>query len=87
MLDVPEMPEVLRRVLLCMLEAVEGRLCLLKVLEVVRCMLLCMLQDLESGLSFGVFEISIVAATLKIFTPSNYRKPLPPNERVHPHGD
>ena len=36
------MPEVIRCVLLCMLEAVEGELCLLEELDVMRCMLLCM---------------------------------------------
>ena len=30
-------------------------------LEAMRCMLLCMLDAVESGLSFGGFEISIVA--------------------------
>ena len=37
-----------------MLEAVEGRLCSLEVLEGMRCMLLHMLDAVESGLSFGV---------------------------------
>jgi len=36
-------PEVMRRVLLCMLEV-------LKVLEVMRCVLLCMLKAVEGGL-------------------------------------
>ena len=39
-----DVPEVIRLVLLCMLEAVESQLCLLEVLEVLetmRCMLLC----------------------------------------------
>ena len=38
---------------LCMLEAVEGELCLqevLKVLEVMRCVLFCMLEAVEGGL-------------------------------------
>ena len=39
--------EVIRCVLLCMLEAVEGRLCLL---EVMRRVLLCMLEAAEGGL-------------------------------------
>ena len=43
------MPEVMRRVLRRMLEAVEGELCLLEVLEVsevMRCVLLCSLEVL-----------------------------------------
>src|SRR5436190_95988 len=42
-----EVPVVIRCVLLCMLEAVKGALCLLKVFEVpevIRCVLLCMLE-------------------------------------------
>ncbi len=39
-----EMPKAMRRVLLCMLEAMEGGLCLLEVLEMTRCVLLCMLR-------------------------------------------
>ena len=44
--------EVMRRVLVCMLEAVEGELCLLEVLEVnaMRCALLCRLEAREGGL-------------------------------------
>ena len=38
-----EMLEGMRRVLLCMLEAVEGEICLLEVLEAMQCVLLCML--------------------------------------------
>jgi len=46
-------------VLLCMLEAVEGRLCLLEVLEAMRRVLLCMLEDVEGGLCFReVSEVS-----------------------------
>jgi len=37
-------PEVIRCVLLCMLEAVEGRLRLLEVPEVMRSVLLCLLE-------------------------------------------
>ena len=38
MLDVLDVPEVIRRVLLCMLEAAEGALCSLEVLDVrMRC--------------------------------------------------
>jgi len=40
-IDAPDAPEVMRCVLLCMLEAVDGRLCSL---EVMRCMLLRMLD-------------------------------------------
>ena len=45
--------EVMHRVLLCMLEAVEGELCLLELLEVpevMRCVLLCILEDVEGRL-------------------------------------
>ncbi len=58
------MLEVMRRVLLCMLEDVEGELCLLTVLEVMRCMLLWMLDAVEDGLSFGVskFDFSLQSA-------------------------
>ena len=51
-----EVLEVMRCVLLCMLEAVEGVLCSLKLLEVLevpevmRCVLLCMLEAVEGGL-------------------------------------
>ena len=37
-----EMLEGMGRVLRCMLEAVEGELCLLEVPEVMRCLLLCL---------------------------------------------
>ena len=52
-LHAPEMLEGMRRVQLCMLEAVEGELCLLEVPEVIRCVLeavegaLCLLEVLE----------------------------------------
>ena len=49
-----EVPEVMRCVLLCMLEAVEGGLCLLEILEapkVMCCVLFCMLDAVEGGLS------------------------------------
>ena len=42
------MLEVIRCVLLCMSEGVEGRLCSLEVLEVIRCVLLCMLEGVEA---------------------------------------
>ena len=41
--------EGMRRVLLGMLEAAEGDLCLLELLDVMRCMLLCMLGAVEGG--------------------------------------
>ena len=59
LLDVLDVPEVMRCVLLCMLEAVEGRLCLLEVLampdvldapDVTRGVLLCMFEAVEGGL-------------------------------------
>ena len=40
-----------RRVLLCMLDAVEGGLCLLELLEVMRFVLLCVLEAVEGELS------------------------------------
>ncbi len=55
------MPEVMRCVLLCMLGAVEGTLCLmevsevsevlqvLQVSEVIRCVLLCTLEAVDGG--------------------------------------
>ncbi len=52
-----EMLEGMRRVLLCVLEVVEGEFCLLEVLEVtevMRCVLLSMLEaGGEGGLRFG----------------------------------
>ncbi len=64
-----EVLEALRCAPLCILEAVEGGLCLLEVfevlkmfemlevlemLEVIRCVLLCMLEAAERGFSFGI---------------------------------
>jgi hypothetical protein len=49
-LEVLEVPEVMRCTLLSMLEIVEGGLCVLEVLEVTRCVLLCMLEAVEVGL-------------------------------------
>jgi len=43
LLEVSEVLRVIRCVLLCMLEGLEGELCLLEVLEVIRCVLLCSL--------------------------------------------
>ena len=45
-----EVPEVIRCVLLCILEAVEGELCLLEELEATLCMLLCMPEVVEGRL-------------------------------------
>ena len=52
------------RCVLCMLEAVEGDLCLLEVPEVMRCMLLCMLDAVKGGLSFGVSKFPFVTVFL-----------------------
>ena len=49
--EVLKVAEVMHRVLLCMLEAVDGELCLLEVLESIRCM---RLSTLEGRLCFGV---------------------------------
>ena len=47
MLYALELLKGMRRVLLCMLEAVEGELCLLSVPAAMHCMLLCLLEVLE----------------------------------------
>src|SRR5437762_2264797 len=53
--------------LLCMLEAVEGELCLLKVLEVMRCVLLCMLEAVEGGLCLlEVLEVLEVMCLVQV---------------------
>ena len=49
MLEVLDVLNVMRRVLICMLEAAEGELCLLGVLEVIRCMLLRSMLDAVEG--------------------------------------
>ena len=52
-LVVPEVPDVMRCVLLCILEAVEGGLCLLNVREApepIRCVLLCMPEAVKVGI-------------------------------------
>ena len=57
-----ELLEVMRFVLICILEAAEESLYLLDMLdvpEVMRSMLLCMLEAVEGGFSFGGFEIPI----------------------------
>lgn len=36
-----------RHVLLCLLEAVEGKICLLEIVEVMCCVLICMLEAIE----------------------------------------
>jgi len=65
-----EVMVAMRRALLCILEAAEGRLCLLEVPEVMRCVVLCMLEvmrcvllrkPVEGAHQFSGFEISIVA--------------------------
>ena len=48
-LEVLEVQEGMRRVLLCVLEAVEGELCLLEVPEVMRRVLLCVLEAVVGG--------------------------------------
>ncbi len=52
LLEVLEVPEVMRRVLLCMLEVLKGGLCLLIVPDVirVRCVLLSTLEAVDGGL-------------------------------------
>jgi len=45
-----EVPDAMRGVLLCMLEAVEGELCWLEVPEMIRRVLLCMLEAVEGAL-------------------------------------
>ena len=53
MLGALEMLDVMHRVLLCMLEAVEGELCLLEVPEVMHALYaLCMLEAVEGRLCF-----------------------------------
>jgi len=63
----------MRRVLLCVIEAVEGELCLLDVLEVkeaTRCMLLCMLEAVEGGLclleTLEVLEVLEVLEAMRL---------------------
>ncbi len=63
LLEVLELPEVMRCALLRMLEVVEGVLYLLEVPETL-CMLLCMLEAVEGGLclldaldALGVLEV------------------------------
>ena len=50
LLEVPKVPELIRCVLLCMLEAVEGELCLLEVLKVLDVLevMRCILRMLEA---------------------------------------
>jgi len=45
-----EVPKLMRRVLLCVLEAVEGELCLLEELEVTLCMRLYTMEAVEHRL-------------------------------------
>ena len=57
MLEALEVPDVMRCVLLCILEAVEGGFCLLETPEVIR----CLLEAFGGWAQFRGFEISIVA--------------------------
>ena len=68
-LEVPEGLELIRRVLLCMLEAVEGELCLLEVLEVMRSMLLRSILDAAEGrlCSLEVLEVVEVIRRVLLF--------------------
>jgi len=50
LLEASDVPEVIRCVLHCMPEGVEGWLCSLEVLEVIYCVLLCMLEGVEGRL-------------------------------------
>ena len=63
--------EVMRRVLRCILQAVDGEPCLLEVLEVLevmRSMLLCMLEAVErKGAQFQGFEMFIAGNVLVTF--------------------
>jgi len=67
LLEVLEVPEVMRHVLLCMLEAVEGELWLSKVLELpeeIRCVLFCMLEAVNGG--FCLLETLEVLEVLEL---------------------
>ena len=68
MLEVLEALEVMCRVLVCMLEAEEGEICLLdvllEVLEVMRCVLLCTLEAVESRLCLPEVPEVMRCATL-----------------------
>src|SRR6266480_3226414 len=67
-LVVPNVPEVMRCVLLCMLEGVEGRLCLPEVPEVMRCVLLCMLEAVVGRLCLPkVLEVSEVVHCVLLY--------------------
>ena len=58
LLEVLEVPKVMRCVLFRRLEAVEGGLSLLEVPEVMRCLLFCMLEAVEGGLCLlGALEV------------------------------
>jgi len=60
--DVLEVPEAMRCVLLCILEVVEVRFCSLEVLEVIRCVLPCLLVVVElEWAQVRRVEISVVA--------------------------
>ena len=53
LLKLLEMPGLMRCVLFCIREAVEGGLFLLDVPKVMRCVLLYMLETVEGGLCYG----------------------------------
>jgi hypothetical protein len=55
-------------VLLCILEALDGRLCLLEVPEVMHCVLLCMLEVVESELCLLEMLLLCISCYL-IFVP------------------
>jgi len=62
-----EMLEGMPRTLLCMLEAVEGELCLLEVLVVLvvmRCLLLCIWRLWTAGSLLEVMEMNAMCADL-----------------------
>jgi hypothetical protein len=57
-LELPEVPEVMHCVLLCILEAADGALWLLEVPAVMSRVLLCILEVVEGGLCLlGVLEV------------------------------
>ncbi len=50
MVDVPEVLEVMRSMLHCLLEIVDGALCSLEVPELMQCVLPCMLEVVDGAL-------------------------------------
>ena len=59
------MPDVMRCVLFCMLEAVEGELFLLEDLKVMCCVLLSMLGAVQYELSFEVSKLWKLVVTVR----------------------